>query len=290
MTERKDIASELDELREERKAMDQCQQRREKIDHQLNRIADQIEQREQQIETLRQKKDRLTDQMDNAEKEVEEFQWEDHEEILERNKRANEIQLKVQDLEADLEDVETEIASIEADVEKISALNDQQQDIKQQLTDLRTRVERIETEALESFNHHISNILAILEYENLERIWIERREQTGQKGNQTLPHTIFDLHVVRNTSEEVAYEDTVEHLSEREREVTGLVFALAGYLTHDVHEYVPFMILDSLEAIDSERIATLVDYFQEYAPHLVVALLPNDAQALPDAYPRVKTV
>ena len=290
MTERKDIASELDELREEKKTMDQRQQRREKIDHQLNRIADQIEQREQQIETLRQKKDRLTDQMDNAEKEVKEFQLEGHEEILERNKRANEIQLKVQDLEADLEDIETEIASIEADVEKISELEDQQQDIKQQLTDLRTRVERIETEALESFNHHMSNILSILEYENLERIWIERREQTGQKGNQTLPHTIFDLHVVRNTSEGVAYEDTVEHLSESEREVTGLVFALAGYLTHEVYEYVPFMILDSLEAIDSERIATLVDYFQEYAPHLVIALLPNDAQALPDAYPRVETV
>jgi len=29
-------------------------------------------------------------------------------------------------------------------------------------------------------------------------------------------------------------------LSESEREVTGLVFALAGYLVHDVHETVPF--------------------------------------------------
>lgn len=289
MNERNETSSKLDELREERKEMDQRQQRREKIDHQLNRIADQIEQREQQIETLRQKQEKLAEQMDDAEEKVEEFQWEDQEEILEYNKQANELQLEVQDLEADLESAETEIRSIESDVEKVSTLKEEQEDLKQQLRDLRTRVERIEEKALESFNHHISTILDILEYENIERIWIERREP-NQEESEPFQASVFDLHIVRNTREGVAYEDTIEHLSESEREVTGLVFGLAGYLTHDVYESVPFMILDSLEAIDSERIATLVDYFQEYAPHLVIALLPNDAQALPDSYLRVETV
>jgi uncharacterized protein YhaN len=64
--------------------------------------------------------------------------------------------------------------------------------------------------------------------------------------------------------------------------VTGLVFALAGYLAHDVYEEIPFMLLDSLEAIDSERIATLVEYMREYAEFLVVALLPEDAASLDD--------
>jgi len=47
------------------------------------------------------------------------------------------------------------------------------------------------------------------------------------------------------------------------------------------------MVLDSLEAIDADRIAALVDYFADYAPFLVVALLPEDAQALDDDYERV---
>lgn len=68
-----------------------------------------------------------------------------------------------------------------------------------------------------------------------------------------------------------------DHLSESEREVTGLTFALAGYLVHDVHETVPFMLLDSLEAIDSNRLADLVTHFSEYVQFLVVALLPEDA-------------
>jgi hypothetical protein len=58
------------------------------------------------------------------------------------------------------------------------------------------------------------------------------------------------------------------------------VFALAGYLVHDVYETVPFMLLDSLEAIDANRIAALAEYFESYAPYLVVALLEKDTQAL----------
>jgi len=81
--------------------------------------------------------------------------------------------------------------------------------------------------------------------------------------------TRFDLHIVRSSPDGTAYEDTVDHLSESEREVTGLVFALAGYLVHDVHETVPFILLDSLEAIDSDRIARVVDYFRTHADYLV---------------------
>lgn len=88
----------------------------------------------------------------------------------------------------------------------------------------------------------------------------------------------------------IVTEDTVDHLSESEREVTGLVFALAGYLVHEVYETVPFMLLDSLEAIDSERIATLVEYVEGFDSYLVVALLPEDAAALDERYKRVTDV
>jgi uncharacterized protein YbaR (Trm112 family) len=86
------------------------------------------------------------------------------------------------------------------------------------------------------------------------------------------------------------YEDTVDTLSESEREVIGLIVALAGYLTHDVRESVPFMLLDSLEAIDSNRIAALVDYLADWATYLVVALLPEDARALSEDYERVDAI
>jgi len=124
--------------------------------------------------------------------------------------------------------------------------------------------------------------------ENLARIWIERRETEVRDGRRTVTRTRFELHIVRTAADGTAYEDTIEHLSESEREVTGLVFALAGYLVHDVDETVPFIILDSLEAIDSNRIARVVEYFGDQAPYLVAALLPEDAAGLPDTYTYVE--
>ena len=75
--------------------------------------------------------------------------------------------------------------------------------------------------------------------------------------------TVFELHVIRSTDSGTIYEDTIDHLSESEREVTRLVFALAGYLAHDLYESMPVVLLDSLETIDSDRIAALVDYFYD---------------------------
>ena len=68
------------------------------------------------------------------------------------------------------------------------------------------------------------------------------------------------------------------------------MFALAGYLVHDVHETVPFVVLDSLEAIDSDRIGALVEYLGEFGEYLVVALLPEDASAVPDPARRVTEI
>ena len=136
----------------------------------------------------------------------------------------------------------------------------------------------------------MESILDLLDYANLDRIWIERVEREVREGRRKVTKQVFELHVIRSSESGTVYEDTVDHLSESEREVTGLVFALAGYLAHEVYEDVPFMLLDSLEAIDSERIATLVDYLNEYTGFLIVALLPEDADALSDEYVRVTEI
>ncbi|KYH24673.1 Smc-like protein Sph1 [Halalkalicoccus paucihalophilus] len=130
----------------------------------------------------------------------------------------------------------------------------------------------------------METVVDLLDYGNLARIWLEYRNP-DTRGDAT-----FELHVTRQTDDGTTYEDSVTHLSESEREVTGLVLALAGYLVHDVHEEMPLILLDSLEAIDSERIAQLVEYLEEYASYIVVALLPEDADALDDEYQRITEI
>ena len=284
------LESELSESKEQRRTYRKQQQRRESIDRKLDDIAAELEDREAQLESLREEREALNDDVEALEAEIETLESDDFGDVLDLHKEANQLEFELGRLESDFDDVTDRIGSIEERLTEEDQLRSQREEVSAELRDLRTRIGRIEENAVEQFNEHMAAVLDILGYENLERIWIERVERTVREGRRNVDKTLFELHIVRSTESGATFEDTIDHLSESEREVTGLVFALAGYLVHDVHETVPFVLLDSLEAIDSERVADLIEYVADYAEFLVAALLPEDAQALDDTYTRVTEI
>jgi len=275
--------SRRDERRERERERSQLESRREDLEAEL---AD----AESEIESLRERRERLEAELETEEAAVEELREDEYEEIVELHREANELELAVGQLEDDV--VETR-ADLETARDRLDALDDVEAELETVRADLegaRTRIERLETEAVESFNEQMGDVLDALRYENVERVWIERTEREVREGRRNVTRGVFDLHVVRSTPDGAVYEDAVKHLSESEREVTGLVFALAGYLTHGVHEDLPFVLLDSVEAIDAERIAALVEYLSDVAGYLIVVLLPEDAAAVDDAHPRISDI
>lgn len=285
-----DIEDELAEATEQRRELQQQRRRRETLARRREELETELGETERRIEALSERREGLRDEVEAIEAEVEALENEAYEEILALHKDATELEHELGQLETDLERVEDNITSIEDRLADEAELQARREELTEEIAGLRTRIERIETEAVEEFNAHMETVLALLEYDNLTRIWLDRREREVRDGRQTVSKGVFDLHVVRQTDAGTTYEDTVENLSESERAVTGLVFALAGYLAHDVHEVVPVMVLDSLEAIDADRIATLVAYLQEYAEYLVVALLAEDADALGEEYRRITDI
>ncbi|MBX0297007.1 archaea-specific SMC-related protein [Haloarcula nitratireducens] len=291
LDEIRSIESELEQLKEQQREQEQMRKRRADIERQLAEIDDEVAERTDRLEQLRTRRSELTTEIETLESEVESLRVEDFDEVLELHKEANQLEFDIEQLESELESVAEEIAEKEATIAEADDLRERREELMDELEDLRTRIDQLERAAVEQFNTHMEQVLDILGYDNLDRIWIERRTQADSGGLPTAEEsTTFELHVVRTTETGAAYEDTIAHLSESEREVTGLIFALAGYLVHDLHETVPFMLMDSLEAIDSARIADLVDYFAEFAEYLIVALLPEDAQALPESYNRVTDI
>ncbi|MCG1003197.1 MULTISPECIES: archaea-specific SMC-related protein [Halobacterium] len=291
LDERSDIDAEIDDLSATRSEIQQSQRERERTERRLSEVENEIESTERRIESLEDSLEEQREEVERLEAETEDAGTDgDYDEVLDLHRESNGIELRIERTESDLEDVEAEIAECEETLGERDELVARREDIEDELTDLRTKVDRIESEAVEEFNDHMESVLAVLEYDNIERIWVERREREVREGRRKVEQTTFDLHVIRATDDGASYRDTIDHLSESEREVTGLVFALAGYLVHEVYEDVPFMVLDSLEAIDSDRIARVVDYFSDYADHLTVALLPEDAQALSEDYTYVEQI
>ena len=285
-----DLEAEIEALVEQRQTIEQRQHRHETLTDRRAQIDAQLDDRQAALTTKQDRRRTLIESIEQLETEVEELEASANEHLLELHRQANNLEHEIGRLEAELEGVTEEIADIESELDRLEELTAEREQLADEIADLRTRIETIEAEAIEQFNDHMDEVLDALEYDNLERIWIERRQQETREGRQTVTETVFELHIVRRTDSGRAYEDTIDHLSESEREVTGLIFALAGYLAHDVHDTCPVMLLDSLEAIDAQRIADLVAYIESYTEILVVALLPEDAAALDDSYPRVTNI
>ena len=279
----RETRSELSDLRDRR---DEHQRTRKKLDD----VEEEIEERDERVERYEEQRSELTDEIAALEADVERLEDDVQDELLDQHKEVNELEFEIERLEEQREDVEDEIASIEERLDEREELEERRETVADELTDLRTRIDRIEADAVDAFNEHMEQVLDVLGYDNLDRIWIERTEREVRQGRRKVEKSSFDLKIVRSTDSGAAYEDDVSHLSESEREVTGLVFALAGYLVHDIHETVPFMLLDSLEAIDSARIADLIEYFREHVPYLTVALLEEDAAALEAPHERVTEI
>lgn len=269
-----DFQGKLSEYREVRRERERLHERRE-------RLREEIEERNETIASLETREVELEETLERLESKATSLESSVQEAVLERQREVAELDVELERLRENRTAVEEELDAARVEVDREADLQERREEITEALTEQRDRIETIESTAVSEFNEHMAALLNLLEYANLERVWIER------SGNDD---TEFVLHIVRNTADGVAYEDTIDHLSESERKVTGLVFGLAGYLVHDIYDTVPVMLLDSLEAIDSERIAKLVEYFESYVPSIIVALLPEDAQALNDRYERIRDV
>ena len=270
-TERRiaDVQDELDRLTSRR---EEC----ESLDSKLREFETRIEEIERAVEVFEDRADQLRDRIGTLEATVDSLRGATQDEFLTLRQQVSELTVETERAEETLEDKRTEIASLEADVAERERLERRRETISDDLRELRTRIERIESEAVEQFNTHMAALVDRLGYDNIDRLWMERRG-TDTAGSASTAE--FELHVVRESAAGEAYEDELRHLSESERELVGLVVALAGYLVHDVHETVPFMLLDSVEMVDGNRLVELVTYLEEYVPFLVVVLLPDHAVA-----------
>lgn len=290
LSESRNIDDRIDELEDERIVYEEKERQRTQVQEQLQRRESQIEQREDRIEFLEDQRDSLEERLSEIEDTVEDLQTRQDKALLSIHKEANQLEVDLNRLQQERQSLVQEIEEIESEIDRREELKRRREEITKELTDLRTRIDKIEEEAIESFNNHMDEVLTTLEYNNLTRIWIERTEADVQKGRRTVSEEEFTLHIVRESEGGKAYEDTMHTLSESEREVTGLVFALAGYLVHDVYEEVPFMLLDSLEALDSDRIAKLIEHFEAFPHYLVAALLPEDAAPINESYPVITEI
>jgi len=280
---RGEIDAKIESLTERERDLERAETRRDELRGRREELDRKIDHREEKLATLEADREELRAEIEAVESRTEEVDAPGDGELFEAYQRISELEYERGRIKERFRTVSDRLAEADEAAEELAELRERREELGEELTSLRSRIEEIERDAVERFNDHVASVLEVLGYRNVARVWIERRTDADGVGDEAA----FELHLVRENDDGEAYPDTVDNLSESERKVVGLVVALAGYLVHEVHETVPMMLLDSVEAIDADRIAALVDYFAEHVPYLVVALLPEDERALPAEHERI---
>lgn len=271
------IEDEINELRTKQSRLDEARSERENLENQLTTTKRELERRQTKVKDLEATIDDLEAEVGELQHDVAETRQSRGSELLDAYQRVAELNTEFEQYKQQREELKTEIEAIDGEINQLDQLRKRQEEISEQIKDLRSRVTTLEQEVVEQFNQEMEAVLDILGYENLSRVWIERKVTDDE--------TKFDLHIIRDAG----YEDSIKTLSESEREVIGLMIAVAGYLAHDVAEAIPILLLDSLEAIDATRIRTLMTYLAEETgvEYMVMALLSEDAAEMPDSVIRL---
>jgi len=281
---RSDVEDDIEDLEERLNSLETRQHERRRLVRRVDSIEETIENTEVRIDSLQTQHAEAAERVERLEADVDELETDDqaHSRVVDLHSRITELETEKRQSEDELDELETEIEHVQETIAELEDVEERRARLEDELEREQRRIESIRESLVDTFNQNMDSLLENLDYENIARVWLERRREEVRKGRRKTEETVFDLHIVRETEEGTVFEDTqgIRHLSESERNVVGLVFALAGYLAHDVYEDVPFILLDSLEAIDADHISTIVDHFTQHAGYVVAALLPEDREPL----------
>jgi len=282
--QREMVTDRIQTLEDQQRQVDQQRQKRERLEERKRSTEDEITQRSEQLSELEARQDALKAEVETLIEDVEES-GEQPDELRELYDEVSDLEYDRGQLENELADVEAEIEDIEAALSNRDDLETERESVTTQLQEQRDRIVTLERDLVNTFNEIMQQMLDRLDYEQIERVWIERIAA----GADSPSRTEFELHIVRSTEDGAVYEDVIANLSKSEREVVSLVVALAGYLAHDVADELPIVVVDAVEMLDAERIEGLLEYFSQYADYVVMAVLPEEAKELEDTYTTIST-
>ncbi|CAI49796.1 Smc-like protein Sph1 [Natronomonas pharaonis DSM 2160] len=245
-----DARAERDELQQRHEELKSRREQRQEAEKRLQEIRDQQSELERQLE---EKRESLAD----VEERIEEL--EDKVEALESEAEAASEQRT--DIESEIKFTETKLEETKASLEEKRDTADRRPELEArrdeltaEITDLRTEKKTTKRRLRTEFEDAVDDV-------------IERFETGFEKARLT---DSFNLVVARD-----GREASLDALSEGERELLGLLVALAGHEAFEVGEDVPVLLFDGLGALSAANLEKLADYVEGRAERIVFTAYPE---------------
>lgn len=240
--------------------------------------AEQRRERTQELEARRdeiRRKQRHKSDLENEITSLETTLMDREESLTSARSRLQELEARIADLEGGIEDIDERLTDVESEIKYTEArledaydrredleskasqremLANEHEELTEEIRWLRNRKDEIRARTREAFEEAMDDIL--------------ERFDTGFETARLTPQ--FDLVVARE-----GRRASLDALSEGERELLGIVAALAGHEAFEVTESVPVLLLDNLGGLADENLHKLIQYVERRAEYLVFTAYPE---------------
>jgi len=254
----------LEEIDAAIEAAEAADRRVEDLEAEKRDLESRRESRTESLETKRENLEAIRDKLASLDATVADRETEQRSTVSDLADEIESVRVDLHTARGEVDRLESAIADLDERARERDERRERVRTLSTEITALTERIESLEDRLREAFNESIADLIDVLGYEHIERVRLD--------GD-------FDL-VVAREEDGVIQRDGVQNLSESEREMVGLVLALAGYVAYDVAEVAPVLLIDTLGSFDADRTAALLEYLADEAPLLVAALLPDSADAL----------
>lgn len=246
---------EIEELEEQISEAESAKRRVTELETEKRQVEEKIDERKASLETTEERLETIEAEIAELDEEIEKYEEDRTSEVIDLTAEIEETRVAVHSAQSDVDRLENRLDELEEKHTRRQEMRTQIEKLSEEIRELTETIEKLEIQLREEFNEAMDELLEVLKFEKIARVWLDGS---------------FDLIIAREIDGKVR-QDSLNHLSESEREMVGLVLALAGYITYDLSDNIPYLLLDTLGAFDTKRAKRLIEYFDQKTDYLVVA-------------------
>jgi DNA repair exonuclease SbcCD ATPase subunit len=255
-TEKTALSEAIEERRREQRRIRNERRRKEQIEERVGTLAADVDELRGDLRQAEEREAELSGTVETLEERVEQAE-------TELNEDLTDIKAALRTKESELDEQRARLAELRETGQKATELRERKDRLSEEIEGLRNRKKQTQWEIKEEFDTAMQ--------EAIERF---APGFDGARFNVvTTPDNDierFELIVARDGRETV-----IDNLSEGERELVGIVVAVAGYRAFDVAERVPVVLLDGISQLSADNLERLADYLDDAGTTLVTTAYPE---------------
>lgn len=257
-SQKAELDSEISEIQERKREIRSNRNKKENLEEDIKELKVDIQEDEREVESLKEEIEELEEEVEELEAKYEEAEEEEEE----FSSELKTVQQKIGTTENELSRARDKLERLEDEAGELDEIEEKLDEKKSELEELKQRREKKYSELVEQFDDAMDDILSTFA-PGFDGAFLNKKKNRDETVE-------FEVNLARD-----GRAADLDNLSEGERELVGIVTALAGYRTFNVDERVPCILLDGIGQLAAEHIRHMIEYLENAAEILVTTAYPE---------------